>query len=111
MQEQRGRKPNPALLELSNSDLKAEPPAYLGKTDSDSEIVSKYQLSWSWSLGSLRMFFRMGLMFALLNSQGDEDHTIKHHIHKLKREPEPPSRGLLPSLIVPISHFSSVVSG
>lgn len=52
----------------------------------------------------------MGLILALTDPQDGKDQTIKHHINRLKKGPEPVSRGLLPSLTVSTSHFSSMFS-
>lgn len=49
---------------------------------------------------------RIGLIFALPNSQDGKDQTLQHHLKKLQQEPEPPSRGLLPSLTAAPFHSS-----
>lgn len=63
------------------------------------------QLSAFWELatglfGAVLFSCRIRLIFALPNSQGGKDQTLKHHLNKLQQEPEPPSRGLLPHFTV-----------
>lgn len=49
-------------------------------------------------------------IFVLSDSQGGKDQTIKYHLNRLKKGPEPQSRGWLLSLTMPDPHFSSMIT-